>query len=292
VRWHTPAQEYGLQTRPIFWFIRLARMTDAELALASPAEESPWGSTDDACKAKHFKARSLNRTGEGATPVAIYLSMHIIACMTRQALNQLIATMQAAQEIRFIRACASQMAGRLLCEFEAPDQDTLLRVLDKHHIAHDWIIRAELTWGEQTTASSLAPEASGSTGSQAVSTGQEAARQSQTPDAAEVHGEPSIIEQPSPSTATPSEPSEATILHILRRLRDESAWQTIRTQHDMQPVAVLLMHDAVLAPPPLDVPIYACEADVMARGITSPLPRLTYDQIVDLIFACKRVMVW
>jgi sulfur transfer complex TusBCD TusB component (DsrH family) len=55
---------------------------------------------------------------------------------------------------------------------------------------------------------------------------------------------------------------------------------------------VLLMHDAVLAPPPLDVPIYACEADVMARGITSPLPRLTYDQIVDLIFACKRVMVW
>jgi hypothetical protein len=41
VRWHTPAQEYGLQTQPIFWFIRLARMTDAELALASPAEESP-----------------------------------------------------------------------------------------------------------------------------------------------------------------------------------------------------------------------------------------------------------
>jgi sulfur transfer complex TusBCD TusB component (DsrH family) len=55
---------------------------------------------------------------------------------------------------------------------------------------------------------------------------------------------------------------------------------------------VLLMHDAVLVPPPLDVPMYACEADVTARGITSPLPRLTYDQIVDLIFACQRVMVW
>ena len=98
------------------------QMTDAELALASPAEESPWGSTDDACKAQHFKARILNRTGEGATQVTIYLSMHIIACMTRQALNQLITTMQAAQEVRFIRACASQMAGRLLCEFEAPDR--------------------------------------------------------------------------------------------------------------------------------------------------------------------------
>jgi sulfur transfer complex TusBCD TusB component (DsrH family) len=214
--------------------------------------------------------------------VAIYLSMHITACMTRQALNQLIATMQAAQEIRFIRAYGSQMAGRLLCEFDAPDQDTLLRFLDKHHITHDWIIRAELTWGELPAASSPAQEASRSAESQTSSAGPEAAPQSRTPVAAEVHAEPSTVAQP----------SAATILHILRTLKDESAWRTIRTQHDMQPVAVLLMHDAVLAPPPLDVPMYACEADVMARGITSPLPRLTYDQIVDLIFACKRVMVW
>jgi sulfur transfer complex TusBCD TusB component (DsrH family) len=224
--------------------------------------------------------------------VAIYLSMHIIACMTRQALNQLIASMQAAQEVRFIRACASQMAGRLLCEFDAPDQDALLRFLGKHHIAHEWIIRAELTWGEQTAGGSLAPEASASAEPQAGSTHQEAYPQSQTPGAAETHTEPLTVGQPSPSAAASSEPSEATILHILRTLRDESAWQIIQTQRDMQPVAVLLMHDAVLAPPPLDVPMYACEADVMARGITSPLPRLTYDQIVDLIFACKQVMVW
>jgi sulfur transfer complex TusBCD TusB component (DsrH family) len=224
--------------------------------------------------------------------VAIYLSMHIIACMTRQALNQLIASMQAAQEVRFIRACASQMAGRLLCEFDAPDQDTLLGFLGKHHIAHEWIIRAELTWGEPTVASSLAPEASASAEPQGGSTSQGAYPQSQTPGAAEARTEPLTVGQPSPSAAASSEPSEAAILHILRTLRDESAWQIIQTQRDMQPVAVLLMHDAVLAPPPLDVPMYACEADVMARGITSPLPRLTYDQIVDLIFACKQVMVW
>ena len=224
--------------------------------------------------------------------MAIYLSMHIIACMTRQALNQLIATMQAAQEIRFIRACASQMAARLLCEFDAPDQDTLLRVLDKHHIAYEWIIREELTWGERQTASPSAQETSTPVAPQASSTGQEVAPQSQTPVATEARAEPSATAQPSLSTATPGEPSESTTLHILRTLRDESAWQIIRTQRDMQPVAVLLMHDAVLAPPPLEVPMYACEADVMARGITSPLPRLTYDQIVDLIFACKRVMVW
>jgi sulfur transfer complex TusBCD TusB component (DsrH family) len=224
--------------------------------------------------------------------MASYLSMHIIACMTRQALNQLIATMQAAQDLRFIRAGASQMAGRLLCEFDAPDQDTLLRFLDQHYIAYEWIIRQELTWGAQQTANPAAEEIGTSAASQAFSTEPEVVSQSQSHGAPETHVEAPATAQLSPLTASASEPSEATILHILRTLRDESAWQIIRTQHTMQSVAVLLIHDAVLIPPPLTVPMYACEADVMARGITSPLPRLSYDQIVDLIFACKQVMVW
>jgi hypothetical protein len=212
--------------------------------------------------------------------------------MTRQGLNQLISLMQSAEDIRFIRASASQMAGRLLCEFEAPDQDTLLRVLDHHHIAHDWIIRAELTWGEPSSASTPALAGSRPSGNQASALEQETAPQGQTTAAAEASGQTSVIEPASFASLPSDEASETTTLHILRTLRDESAWQTIRMQHDMQSVAVLLMHDAVLAPPPLEVPMYACEADVTARGITSPLPRLTYGQIVDLIFACKRVMVW
>jgi hypothetical protein len=209
--------------------------------------------------------------------------------MTRQGLNQLIATMQAAEEIRFIRASASQMAGRLVCEFDAPDQDTLLRVLDQHHVTYEWIIRAELTWGEATPASPSAATASAAVGAPAPSAGQEGLQPSQTPVAAAEHSRPSDLQQPSPA---PAAASEAATLHILRSLRDESAWQTIKLQRDMQSVAVLLMHDAVLIPPPLEVPMYACEADVLARGITSPLPRLSYGQIVELIFACKQVMVW
>jgi sulfur transfer complex TusBCD TusB component (DsrH family) len=217
--------------------------------------------------------------------VPTYLSMHIIACMTRQALNQLIATLQAAQEVQFIRASASQMAGRLLCEFDAPDQDTLLRLLEKHHVTYEWIIRTELTWGGRTAANTpVEPQAS--------SSAQEVTPQSPTSVAGERRIAPSATEHPSAATAPLRAPSEATILHILRTLRDESAWEIIKTQRDKQSVAVLLIHDAVLAPPALDVPMYACEADVIARGITSPLPRLTYDQIVDLIFACARVMVW
>jgi hypothetical protein len=224
--------------------------------------------------------------------VATYLSMHIIACMTRQALDQLIATMQAADEVRFVRASASQMAGRILCEFDAPDQDTLLRLLDKHHVAYEWIIRAELTWGEPLPASPPASAAGAAGELRASSSAPETASERNTPTSTQASTDLAAAAQSRPATAPLSDAGESTILHILRALRDDSAWQIIRAQHELYPVAVLLMHDAVLAPPALEVPMYACEADVMARGITSPLPRLTYDQIVDLIFACKRVMVW
>jgi sulfur transfer complex TusBCD TusB component (DsrH family) len=268
-------------------------VTDVASSLASPADETQRENSGDAGKTKCFTSGIINhQQRKGATPVAIYLSMHIIACMTRQALNQLITTMQVAQEIRFIRACASQMAGRLLCEFEAPDQDTLLRFLDKHHITHDWIIRAELTWGEQPAASPPTAEASHGAESGVSLSEPESVPQSQAPVAPETITDPPPTALQTSSRVEHGELREATILHILRRLKDESAWQMINTQHDMQRVAVLLMHDAVLVPPPLDVPMYACEADVAARGIASPLPRLTYDQIVDLIFACQRVMVW
>ena len=134
--------------------------------------------------------------------MAIYLSMHIIACMTRQALNQLIATMEAAQEIRFIRACASQMAGRLLCEFDAPDQDALLRFLDQHYITYEWIIREELTWGQQQTADSSADAAQTPVAPPASSTGQEIVPQSMSPATPETHAEASATEHVGSVTTT------------------------------------------------------------------------------------------
>src|SRR5919108_3286295 len=110
------------------------------------------------CLAPQGRPRRQDRRGGDAVPT--YLSTHIIACMTRQALNQLIATLQAAQEVTFIRASASQMVGRLVCEFEASDQETLLRFLEEHHVAYEWIIRVELTWsGAQPSAAAAASEA-------------------------------------------------------------------------------------------------------------------------------------
>jgi hypothetical protein len=204
----------------------------------------------------------------------------------------LVATLQAADAVRLVRASASQMAGRLLCEFDAPDQDTLLRLLDKHHVTYEWIIRAELTWGESLPASTPASAAGTANTLQASSSATEVASERNTQSSTEASPEIAVAARSQPAAAPLSDAGESTILHILRALQDDSAWQVIRAQRELYPVAVLLMHDAVLAPPALEVPMYSCEADVMARGITSPLPRLTYEQIVDLIFACKQVMVW
>jgi sulfur transfer complex TusBCD TusB component (DsrH family) len=224
--------------------------------------------------------------------VATYFSMHIIACMTRQALKQLIDTLQAAQGFRFIRASASQMAGRLLCEFDAPDQDTLLRFLEEHHITHEWIIRVELSWQGEPTGTPSASEPTAAVMPTASTTGVVATTES--PLAGQMgSAEPSSqAVEPQAAAATWRDAEQAKTLHILRNLKDESAWELITIQRQLQPVAVLLMHDAVLAPPPLEVPMYACEADVLARGISSSLPLLTYDQIIEMVFACERVMVW
>ncbi|MBI3329691.1 MAG: hypothetical protein HYZ81_23665 [Nitrospinae bacterium] len=224
--------------------------------------------------------------------MATYLSTHIIACMTRQTLAHLIATLQAAREVRLVRASASQMAGRLVCEFTAPDQETLVCFFTAHQLAYEWIMRAELAWGAE-----IGEPAQPSDAAEGAAPGDRAPRD--VPNAklppAPLRGgasEPSAaVESQIPRTPRPG-PVEAKVLHILRTLRDESAWQLIAIQHEAQPVAVLLLHDAVLAPPPLDVPMFACEADVLARNVPSPLPLLTYDQIVELIFAVERVMVW
>lgn len=224
--------------------------------------------------------------------MATYFSMHIIACMTRQALKQLIDTLQAAQELRFIRASASQMAGRLLCEFDAPDQDTLLRFLEEHHITHEWIMRVELSWQGEPTGTISAPEPAEAVTPTASMTGSGATPERPPSGQVESSAPSSLAVEPQAAAAAWREAEPAKTLHILRHLKDESAWELITIQRQLQPVAVLLMHDAVLAPPPLEEPMYACEADVLARGISSSLPLLTYDQIIELVFACERVMVW
>jgi len=84
------------------------------------------------------------------------------------------------------------------------------------------------------------------------------------------------------------------ILHLIRNRNDQYALELAWTQ-SQQPdteVIVLLLHDAVLTTLNTRLKTYACQADIIARGIISPYEALDYAQIVELIFECDRVITW
>lgn len=82
------------------------------------------------------------------------------------------------------------------------------------------------------------------------------------------------------------------ILHILRHARDERAMATARQQAKEHDVTVLLLHDAVLNPPPFEGKVYACLADVEARARRAGYETLDYRDIVKLIFESDKVISW
>ncbi len=73
-----------------------------------------------------------------------YFSCHTIACMTRQQLEQLLQELSRDESVRSVRAVADFMEGRLVCEWEAADQESLLAFLTARNMRQQWILRAEL----------------------------------------------------------------------------------------------------------------------------------------------------
>jgi hypothetical protein len=72
-----------------------------------------------------------------------YLSQHTIACMTRQALEALVAELKRDQKVKCVRFVSDSLEGKLLCEFDAPDKETVLAFLEKHRMVPQWVMRAE-----------------------------------------------------------------------------------------------------------------------------------------------------
>lgn len=56
---------------------------------------------------------------------------------------------------------------------------------------------------------------------------------------------------------------------------------------------VLLLHDAVFSSPNQpSLKIFACQDDLLARGLRGRFPALSYLEIVQLIFDCDIVVNW
>ena len=75
-----------------------------------------------------------------------YISQHTIACLTRQALQALIAELKHDETVKTVRCVSDSLEGKLLCEFEAPDKETIVTFLNAHNMRPQWVMRAEQEW--------------------------------------------------------------------------------------------------------------------------------------------------
>jgi hypothetical protein len=80
----------------------------------------------------------------GAVPR--YISQHTIACLTRQALQALITELKRDETVKTVRCVSDSLEGKLLCEFEASDKETVLALLAVHNMRPQWVMRVEHEW--------------------------------------------------------------------------------------------------------------------------------------------------
>jgi hypothetical protein len=74
----------------------------------------------------------------------LYFSTHTTACLTKQAIRELIARLIESPQVEVRRAVASQLAGRMLLEVEAPDQPSLEKWFEEQKLNCQWVMRIDL----------------------------------------------------------------------------------------------------------------------------------------------------
>ena len=74
----------------------------------------------------------------------LYFAAHTTACLTKQALRELMRTLMKGQEVKVLRCLCSQIHGRMLTEVEAPDQPTVEKFFQSHYVNCEWVMRIDL----------------------------------------------------------------------------------------------------------------------------------------------------
>lgn len=77
----------------------------------------------------------------------LYFSAHTTACLTKQALRELMQELVAAPEVKIRRCVSSQIGGRMLVEAEAPDRETLEKCFAARHVNIEWMMPIDLDAG-------------------------------------------------------------------------------------------------------------------------------------------------
>jgi len=65
--------------------------------------------------------------------------------LTKQAIRELMGSLLQSSEVRVRRSVASQLAGRMILEVEAPDQPALEKWFEERKLNCQWVMRIDLT---------------------------------------------------------------------------------------------------------------------------------------------------
>lgn len=78
-----------------------------------------------------------------------FISVHVVACLTRQAITELTKRFQNASNdtVRHQHSWCDTVAGRMICEWSAPDRETLVRWLERQNVRirgqSEWIMQVQ-----------------------------------------------------------------------------------------------------------------------------------------------------
>ena len=76
--------------------------------------------------------------------MARYVSLHTLACLTRQGAEQLAARLMIATTITARRVQVNMVEGKMLVEIEAPSREALEAWFRSEGFHYDWVMRVEL----------------------------------------------------------------------------------------------------------------------------------------------------
>ena len=75
--------------------------------------------------------------------MALYISQHTLACLTRQGAQELTARLQKATAVKARRVLVNMQEGKMLVEFEATSREELEKWLASEKFHFDWLLRIE-----------------------------------------------------------------------------------------------------------------------------------------------------
>jgi hypothetical protein len=76
--------------------------------------------------------------------MARFISLHTLACLTRQGAEELTARMNRAPNVNLVRVAVNLYEGKMLAEFEADKRETIEQWMAEQKFHYDWLMRVEL----------------------------------------------------------------------------------------------------------------------------------------------------